>query len=117
MKLAKDRKLTEFEVQAEAMELLRDVLGNRFIIRGEYAYQNCRFDLAIFDANTRNLICTIELKQKTNRPGRNLQTRRQIRKYESVTGKPCILLHEGNLYQAVRRLKDRFLQKERESQI
>lgn len=102
--IAKNKRLSEFEIQAKALALLKDVLGDEYIIRGEYNYRGCRFDLAIFKAATRELICTIEIKKRTNRTGRKLTTIRQIHRYEAATRKPCILLHEGNLDQVVAHL-------------
>lgn len=107
MKIAKNKALTEFEVQALALSLLRDALGEEYIVRGEYHYRGCRFDLAIFCAESRDLICTIEVKKRVNRTGRKASTRAQIRKYEAATGRPCVLLHEGNVHGVVAALRGR----------
>jgi hypothetical protein len=107
LKIAKDKALSEFEVQALALSSLKEALGDGYIVRGEYSYQGCRFDLAIFDIKTRELICTIEIKKYTKNRGEKRQAARQARNYEVTTGRPCILLHEGNLQSMVAAVRAR----------
>lgn len=89
----------EFEVQARLFSELPKILGDGFIVRPEVSFNGCRFDLAIFEAESRNLVCVIEVKRRAgNKPGK-LSTQRQISKYQMATGKPCILVHDKNIDQ------------------
>ena len=63
MKIAKERRPSEFETQAKALHTLREILGDNYIVAGEYDYRGCRFDIAIFKADSRDLVCTIEIKR------------------------------------------------------
>ena len=56
-------------------------------MRGEYQCWKHRFDIAIFDGPTEELICTVEVKLTGDRRAH----RCQLNKYEQATGKPCIL--------------------------
>jgi hypothetical protein len=104
MKIAKSKKKSEFELQAEAMILLKASLGDSYIVRGEYVYRRCRFDLAIFRVADRELICTIEIKPR----GGMKKHHKQINRYHRATGKPCVLLNEDNMYAAIAALKAHF---------
>jgi hypothetical protein len=102
MKIAVERARSEFEIQAEAIALLKEALGPGYI-RGEYTYRQCRFDVAIFKAESRDLVCTIEIKK---RGGVN-KHHRQTNKYHRATGKPCVLLTEATMHGAIGALKTR----------
>lgn len=105
IKIAKDRKPSEYELQREAHTLLIDALGDHFIVRGEYTYGGCKFDLAVFNAETRDLICTIEIKRKIGGPNKKHAAIKQTNKYHRRTDKPCILLTEGSMHSAIAYLK------------
>jgi hypothetical protein len=92
VKIAKERHKTEFEIQAEAMRLLEDALGPNYIVRGEYSYHGCRFDLAIFRADSRDLVCTVEIKKRGGK-----KHAKQTNRYHWATGKPCVLLTEDTM--------------------
>ncbi len=99
MKVAKNPKVMEFEVQARLFAELPKILGEGFIVRPEVSYNGCRFDLAVFESVSRNLVCVIEVKRRAgNKPGK-LKTQKQISKYQAATGKPCILVHDKNIDQ------------------
>jgi len=103
MKIALERPKSEFEVQAEAITLLKEVLGEKYIVRGEYAIKRLRFDIAIFRSEDRELVCTIEIKKS----GGTRKHQKQLSKYYWATGKPCILLTQHTMHSAVRALKNR----------
>lgn len=103
MKIAIERAKSEFEIQAEAIALLKEALGPAYIVRGEYTYGRCRFDVAIFKAESRDLVCTIEIKK---RGGVN-KHHKQTNKYHRATGKPCVLLTESTMRFAIGALKTR----------
>lgn len=103
MKVAEKRHRTEFEVQADAYFMLKEALGDGYRVHAEYTYNGCRFDLAVFDAQTRDLICTLEIKKKV--PKKHRETREQIRRYECATGKPSILVTDNSLRHVIAHLK------------
>jgi len=103
MKIAIERAKTEFEIQAEAVALLKDALGPSYIVRGEYSYRGCRFDVAIFKTESRDLVCTIEIKKR----GGMRKHHRQLNKYHRATGLPCVLLTEHTMKSAIGALKTR----------
>lgn len=103
MKIAVERARSEFEIQAEAIALLKEALGPAYLVRGEYTYRRCRFDVAIFNAESRDLVCTIEIKK---RGGVN-KHHKQTNKYHRATGKPCVLLTEATMRGAIGALKTR----------
>ena len=108
MKIAKFKGPSEFEIQSKIMNALPSLLGDGFIVRGEYKYHNCIFDIAIFNAGKRNLICTIEVKKRVgNQNGKNA-TINQLNKYQRRTGKPCILVTDKNVDQVLMAVKNRF---------
>lgn len=106
MKIAINRPKSEFEIQAEAIALLVETLGPSYIVRGEYTYRGCRFDIAIFRAEDRELVCTLEIKK---RGGMN-RHHRQVNKYSRATNKPCVLLNEQTLRQSIDTIKRRLAQ-------
>lgn len=103
MKIAIEKAKTEFEIQSEAIALLKEALGPSYIVRGEYTYRRCRFDVAIFKADSRDLVCTIEIKK---RGGVN-KHHKQTNKYHRATGKPCVLLTEATMLGAIGALRTR----------
>lgn len=108
LKIAIDRKQSEFEIQADALRLLAETLGPDYIVRGEYTYRGCRFDIAIFRADTRDLVCTIEVKKDCSKGWtRKRSTIRQTTKYQRATGRPCIALNEATMHSAIALLKKR----------
>jgi len=108
LKIAVEKSKSEFEIQAEAYRLLSEALGEKYLVRGEYTYRGCRFDLAIFDAASRDLICTIEIKRtKTKGWTRKASHVRQTTRYQRATGKPCLLLNEATMRSAVQQIKAR----------
>ena len=104
IKIAKERPQSEYEIQREAHSLLTEALGVAYIVRGEYAYGGCIFDLAIFNAETRDLVCTVEIKRK--KYNRKARTVAQTNKYHRRTGKPCILLTDKTMRGAIAYLKN-----------
>jgi len=103
MKIGKDRPKSEFEVQSEAIELLKNALGDDYIVRGEYAYRGCRFDIAVFRSSDRELVCTIEVKKR----GGMRKHHQQVNRYFRATNKPCVLLNEHTMRFAIGQLKTR----------
>jgi RecB family endonuclease NucS len=103
MKIAKNKPKSEFEVQAEAISLLKEALGEDYIVRGEYSYRNCRFDIAVFRSDSRDLVCTVEIKRR----GGMRKNHKQINRYFRATNKPCILLTEHTMHFAIDALKTR----------
>ena len=109
VKIAVNRPKTEFEVQSEAIALLKDALGPSYIVRGEYSYRGCRFDIAIFHSDSRDLVCTIEVKKRGGQRKHGKQTTR----YHRATNKPCVLLTQHTMHQAIGALKARLSSPER----
>lgn len=108
MKIAKDAKISEFEVQAKLFYGLREILGDRYLVKGEVTYNGCRFDLAIFHAETRSLICTLEVKGSMRKPGKRPRVQRQLARYRIATGKDCILVSARNADAILAALRARF---------
>lgn len=103
MKIAIERAKSEFEIQAEAIALLKEALGPNYIVREEYTYARCRFDVAVFKADDRELVCTIEIKKRGGVNKHHKQTNR----YHRATGRPCVLLTEATMYAAIGAIKTR----------
>lgn len=83
---------SEFEVQALAFGILRKNLYPTYFVRGEYKFDKCRVDIAIFKATEGEpeLKLIIEVKKSSLSRG----TGQQIR-YEASTGVPCVYLRGG----------------------
>jgi|SRR6185369_12211867 len=103
IKIAVDRPKSEHEIQAEAVALLKEALGSAYIVRAEYTYRDCRFDIAIFRADDREMVCTIEVKKRGGVNKHHKQTNR----YHRATGRPCVLLTEATMRGAIGALKTR----------
>lgn len=103
IKIAIDRPKSEHEIHAEAVTLLKEALGAAYIVRAEYTFRNCRFDIAVFRADDRELVCTIEIKKRGGVNKHHKQTNR----YQRATGKPCVLLTEATMRVAIGALKTR----------
>ena len=108
MQISKTPKTSEFEVQAKLFHGLREILGDRYLVKGEVTYNGCRFDLAIFDAETRVLICTLEVKGSIRKPGKRARVQRQLSRYRIATGTDCILVSAGNADAVLSALRARF---------
>ena len=109
MKIAVNKPKSEFEIQAEAIVMLKDALGPSYIVRGEYTYRGCRFDIAVFHAKSRDLVCTIEIKKRGGQKKHGKQTTR----YHRATNKPCVLLTQHTMRHAIGVLKMRLSSPER----
>lgn len=107
MKTTKERHLSEFEIQSYLFHQLTNVLGTGYIVRGEVTHGSCRFDLAIFDAHSRKLLCTLETKKRHGNKNSKWSTINQISKYQTATGKPCILVTDKNMYSIVSAVRAR----------
>lgn len=84
------QKWTEFEVQALAYGILRKNLYPKYLIRGEYSFEGCRIDIAIFKAypdKEPQLALVIEVKKTNLGTSTNQGTR-----YETLLGVPCIYI-------------------------
>lgn len=82
------KKWSEFEVQALAYGILRKNLYPNFLVRGEYKFDKCRCDIAIFRAfkdKDPELVLVIEVKK--NPEGTTIS---QGTRYEDLLGVPCI---------------------------
>jgi hypothetical protein len=85
---------SEFEVQALAYGILRKNLYPNFLVRGEYKFDKCRADIAIFRAfkdTDPELVLVVEVKK--NPAG--TATAQGIR-YEELLGVPCVYIRGGD---------------------
>lgn len=81
-------KWSEFEVQSLAYGLLRKNLYPNFLVRGEYKFDKCRCDIAIFKAfkdKDPELVLVVEVKKSAIGTSENQGTR-----YEDLLGVPCV---------------------------
>jgi hypothetical protein len=84
---------SEFEVQALAFGILRKNLYPEYLVRGEYKFDKCRADIAIFKANKGTeptLKCLVEIKKSPD----GTSTTQGIR-YEEELKVPCIYIRGG----------------------
>ncbi len=85
---------SEFEVQALAYGILRKNLYPKYLVRGEYKFDRCRCDIAIFEATADKdnpvLKCVVEIKK--NPYG---QATAQGVRYEEELGVPCVYVRGG----------------------
>jgi hypothetical protein len=84
------QKWTEFEVQSLAFGLLRKNLYPDFLVRGEYKFEKCRCDIAIFKAfkeKEPELVLVLEVKKSPDGTSDKQGTR-----YEELLGVPCVYL-------------------------
>lgn len=84
---------TEFEVQALAYSILRKNLYPNFLIRGEYKFDKCRCDIAIFKAfkeKDPELVLVVEVKKSPNGYSESQGTR-----YSELLGVPCVYVRGG----------------------
>lgn len=82
------QKWSEFEVQALAYGILRKNLYPDFLVRGEYKFEKCRIDIAIFRANKEKspeLVLVIEVKKSSQGKSESQGTR-----YQELLGVPCV---------------------------
>lgn len=107
MKIAINPEKAEFETHAKALFMLREALGESYIVSAEHSYRKCRFDIAIFEAKNRTCVCTVEIKRK----GGIRKHGKQLNRYFWATGKPCVLLTEATLVPAILALKSKLSQK------
>lgn len=86
---------SEFEVQALAYGILRKNLYPKYLVRGEYKFDHCRVDLAIFEATSDRdnpiLRCVVEIKKNPN--GFAVA---QGERYSKELGVPCIYIRGGD---------------------
>lgn len=81
---------SEFEVQALAYGILRKHLYPKFLVRGEYKFDGCRVDIAVFKTNFEKeptLKLVIEVKKSAQ--GTTIS---QGERYEKILGVPCIYI-------------------------
>ena len=81
---------TEFEVQSLAYGILRKHLYPGYLVRGEYRFDRCRTDIAVFKAHKDKepeLKLIIEIKKSSNGISEN-----QGMRYEKLLGVPCIYI-------------------------
>lgn len=84
---------SEFEVQALAYGILRKNLYPDYLVRGEYKFEKCRFDIAIFKAHPEKepeLRLVIEVKKNPNG-----YTTTQGSRYSDAAGVPCLYIRGG----------------------
>jgi hypothetical protein len=84
---------TEFEVQSLAFGILRKNLYPSYLIRGEYKFDKCRIDIAIFkpvEGSDPELKCVVEVKKNPTGTTTSQKTR-----YESLLGVPCVYVRGG----------------------
>ncbi len=86
---------SEFEVQSLAFAILRKNLYPDYLVRGEYKFDNCRVDIAIWkptsDRRQAELICVVEVKKHANG-----NSKVQEAKYQALLGVPVIFIQGGN---------------------
>lgn len=81
---------SEFEVQSLAFSILRKHLYPTYLVRGEYKFDGCRVDIAIFKANKETepeLKLVLEVKK--NPSGTTIS---QGTRYEDLLGVPCLYI-------------------------
>lgn len=81
---------TEFEVQSLAYGILRKHLYPQYLVRGEYKFDKCRTDIAIWKANKDadpELKLVLEVKKSTT----GTSTSQGLR-YEELLGVPVIYI-------------------------
>lgn len=84
------QKWTEFEVQALAYGILRKHLYPTYLVRGEYKFEKCRTDIAIFKAHKDKepeLKLVLEVKKSTTGTSVN-----QGNRYQELLGVPVIYI-------------------------
>jgi hypothetical protein len=84
---------SEFEVQALAYGILRKNLYPNYLVRGEYKFDTCRCDIAIFKAHKDKdpeLKVVVEIKKNPN----GTTTSQGIR-YSEALGVPCVYIRGG----------------------
>ena len=96
---------SEFEVQSLAFGILRKNLYPDYLVRGEYKFEHCRVDIAIWkptpDKREADLICVVEVKKRANG-----NSKLQEAKYQQLLGVPVVFIQGGNdAYNAVELVK------------
>lgn len=84
---------SEFEVQSLAYSILRKNLYPDYLVRGEYKFETCRFDIAVFKAHPDQepeLKLVIEVKKSPTG-----WTTAQASRYSDVAKVPCIYIRGG----------------------
>ena len=84
---------SEFEVQALAYGILRKQLYPEYLVRGEYKFEKCRVDIAIFKPHLTmepTLQCVVEIKKNPNG-----HATAQGERYTSALNVPCIYIRGG----------------------
>jgi hypothetical protein len=84
---------TEFEVQALAYSILRKNLYPNYFIRGEYKFDKCRCDIAIFK-NIPDAEPELKLIVEVKKASVGTRTGQQVR-YEALLGVPCVYVRGG----------------------
>ena len=86
---------SEFEVQSLAFAILRKNLYPNYLVRGEYKFDHCRVDIAIWkpteDKRQAELICVVEVKKHANG-----NSKLQEEKYQRLLGVPVVFIQGGN---------------------
>lgn len=85
---------SEFEVQSLAFGILRKNLYPSYLIRGEYKFDKCRVDIAIFKAHPDKepeLKLIVEIKKSPNG-----HATAQGERYTHATGVPCVYVRGGS---------------------
>lgn len=95
---------SEFEVQALAYGILRKNLYPNYLVRGEYKFETCRFDIAIFKAHPdKEPELKVVLEIKKSPKGHSIS---QGERYESAAGVPCVYIRGGEeAYQVLQKVK------------
>lgn len=79
---------SEFEVQSLAFSILRKHLYPQFLVRGEYKFDGCRVDIAVFKAHKdREPELKLVIEVKKNPKG---TTESQGIRYQDLLGVPCL---------------------------
>lgn len=84
---------SEFEVQALAYGILRKNLYPNYLVRGEYKFETCRFDIAVFKAHPDKepeLKVVIEVKKSP----KGTSTSQGVR-YSEIGDVPCVYIRGG----------------------
>lgn len=98
---------SEFEVQALAYAILRKNLYPNYFVRGEYKFDRCRVDIAVFKnipGHEPVLKVVIEVKKSENS-----RSTAQAERYTDCTGVPCVYVRGGDMAYKVLSLVTPFL--------
>jgi len=84
---------SEFEVQALAYSILRKNLYPNYLVRGEYKFEKCRFDIAVFKAN-QGIEPTLKVVLEVKKSPTGTTTSQGTR-YSEAAGVPCVYIRGG----------------------